>query len=104
MKLQEIIPADVLKRIPPLYSQSEVSDPLVHAEIRVVGLSWTWYVVECDGENQCFGLVDGWEAELGYFNLSELSEAPGALISFGMYRTPVPLSRVQADVAQRRSG
>ena len=36
---------------------------------------WTWYITEMDPQTrQCFGLVDGFERELGYFDLSELAE------------------------------
>ena len=37
--------------------------------------NWTWYITELDRETgQCFGLVEGLETELGYFDLSELAE------------------------------
>ncbi len=37
--------------------------------------NWTWYITEMDPENgQCFGLVEGFERELGYFDLTELAE------------------------------
>ena len=36
---------------------------------------WTWYITEMDPETgQCFGLVDGFEKEIGYFDLTELAE------------------------------
>ena len=36
---------------------------------------WTWYITEMDpATGQCFGLVDGFERELGYFDLRELAE------------------------------
>ena len=36
---------------------------------------WTWYITEMDPQTgQCFGLVDGFERELGYFDLTELAE------------------------------
>ena len=36
---------------------------------------WRWYVTEWDAESGlCFGLVEGFETELGYFDLTELSE------------------------------
>ena len=36
---------------------------------------WTWYITELDPETgQCFGLVDGFEQEIGYFDLTELAE------------------------------
>ena len=36
---------------------------------------WTWYITEWDAETGlCFGLVEGFETELGYFDLTELAE------------------------------
>ena len=40
--------------------------------------NWTWYVAEYDPETgDCFGLVDGLEKELGYFNLKEIQKVKG---------------------------
>ena len=37
---------------------------------------WTWYITEWQAESgQCFGLVEGFETELGYFDLTELADA-----------------------------
>ena len=36
--------------------------------------SWTWYATEFDGKDLFFGLVDGFEKEIGYFSLSELEK------------------------------
>ena len=41
--------------------------------------SWTRYATEFDGEDTFFGLVIGFEVELGYFTLSELREMSEAL-------------------------
>ena len=41
--------------------------------------NWTWYASEFDGEDQLFGLVSGFEVELGYFSLSELQSVRGPL-------------------------
>jgi Protein of unknown function (DUF2958) len=38
---------------------------------------WTWYVIEFDGEDPFFGLVDWFERELGYFSLRELQRTRG---------------------------
>jgi hypothetical protein len=40
---------------------------------------WTWYASEFDGEDTFFGLVSGFEVELGYFSLSELKRVRGKL-------------------------
>ncbi len=36
--------------------------------------NWTWYITEWEAETGlCFGLVEGLETEIGYFDLSELA-------------------------------
>ena len=57
--------------------------------------SWTWYATEFDGKDLFFGLVDGFERELGYFRLSELMSNRGRYgmeIERDLFFTPVPLS------------
>jgi len=41
--------------------------------------NWTWYAVEFDGDDEFFGLVDGFELEWGYFSLSELQAIKGKM-------------------------
>jgi len=42
--------------------------------------NWTWYATEFEEETgNFFGLVDGFESELGYFNLAELEEVTGPM-------------------------
>ena len=41
--------------------------------------NWTWYATEFDGEDIFFGLVDGFEKELGYFSLAELKSTRGPM-------------------------
>ena len=47
---------------------------MVHVKFFTPWTSWTWYGIEFDGEDLCFGLVDGHEEELGYFSLSDWSK------------------------------
>lgn len=42
--------------------------------------NWTWYASEYDPETSvCFGFVQGFEGELGYFSLDELASAKGPM-------------------------
>ena len=65
--------------IPAIYANKNVeSDDDVLAPVKLFSpyANWTWYVTEMDPETgTCFGLVEGFESELGYFDLTELSEA-----------------------------
>ena len=75
----KLITKDVVNRLPVLYSQEEVKDPMVICKFFYPDFSWTWYAIEYDGEDQFFGLVDGFEKELGYFSLMELLSNRGKL-------------------------
>ena len=66
-------------KIPPLYSTDGEDDPIVWCKFFTPDSSWTWYVLEFDGEDTFFGYVDGHYRELGYFSLSELKEVRGKL-------------------------
>jgi hypothetical protein len=64
---------DIRDRIPKLYETDGDDDPPVWAKLYHPLLNWNWYVIEHDGDDTCFGLVDGYEKELGYFSLAELT-------------------------------
>ena len=62
----------LLKKFPMLYETDGGGD-----EVEVIAKffkgGWTWYATEYDeATGEFFGLVDGHEAELGYFILAEL--------------------------------
>ena len=65
--------------IPALYANENVKDydsVLVPVELFSPYGNWTWYATEWDPETgTCFGLIQGFETELGYFSLDELAEA-----------------------------
>jgi len=72
--------------------------------------NWTWYAVSAyrdkeDGDVQFFGFVDGLEAELGYFWLSELKSVRGGLglpVERDLYWTPKTLAQVMREVRSER--
>ena len=69
------------QRLPGLNSQENEADPKIPVKFFNPEGSWTWYAIEFDGEDTFFGLVDGFEKELGYFSLAELAAYRG---SFGL--------------------
>lgn len=69
-----------LKKIPSLYATENETDPVVHVKFFTPDGSWSWYVLEYDSDEKlCFGYVDGFEGELGYFSLEELASVRGGL-------------------------
>ena len=62
--------------------------------------NWTWYPSEYDGEDTFFGLVSGFEVELGYFSLTEIEGIRGHLglpVERDLYFTPKSLRQLQAE-------
>ena len=84
--------------IPLLYATRHHPDPLVLARFFHPNSSWSWYVTEFDGEQEFFGLVAGFEIELGYFLRSELEETGCRLDSSWM---AAPLSIVRSRLRTR---
>ena len=81
--------------VPALYATERDADPTAHACYVHPRSGWAWFVTESDGERTFFGLVSGFEVELGYFDRLEL-ESCGALRLEDW--EPRPLSRVRSEV------
>ncbi len=88
------------KSLPAMYSQEETptGDQIAQVKFFTPDSNWTWYAVEYSPEERMFfGLVDGFEKELGYFSLDELATVRGKLglpIERDRYFTPCKLSEV----------
>jgi len=94
----DLMPDWLRAELPPLYAGEHNPDPLIVCKYFTPDAQWTWYATEFDGEDTLFGLVDGFDIELGYFSLSELQEVRGHLglpIERDLSFTPQPLSAVQ---------
>ena len=67
--------ADNIPAIGATENVADYDDVLARAKLFSPYSNWTWYITEMDRETgQCFGLVEGLERELGYFDLTELAE------------------------------
>jgi hypothetical protein len=75
----KLLTKELLKKLPPLYTNEEVKDPMIIAKFFALGSSWTWFAMEFDGEDTFFGMVHGFEKELGYFSLKELESVKFSL-------------------------
>ncbi len=72
----KLLTKEIAEKLPKLYETEGVPLPekVAHAKLFHPASNWTWYVIEHDGNDTCFGLVVGHETEFGYFSLRELSE------------------------------
>jgi hypothetical protein len=64
------------RNVPLLFSQDGAGDDAIaHMKLFHPELGWSWYIMEYDpDENLAFGLVDGYETELGYISFDELTK------------------------------
>ena len=76
----KLLTQEILDAVPSLYANENV-DPgntLVVAKFFTPWTGWTWYMTEYDPESdRAFGLVEGFEKELGYFSIEELESVTG---------------------------
>ncbi len=125
-KRPKLLDEATAKRLPPLYSNEAIGLNVL-AQVKFFSSGWTWYASEAsavltDGTYKpladidpydpsvedviFFGLVDGFELELGYFSLSELegaNEDTIATIQRDTHFTPKSLQALQDDhLTQRR--
>ncbi len=94
----KLMTADLRTQLPQLYSQEEVDDPKAIAKYFTPDSNWTWYATEFDGKDTFFGLVDGFEKELGYFSLAELESVRGAFglpVERDLWFEPTPISELK---------
>jgi hypothetical protein len=76
----ELLPKEIREKLPPLYANEEIGlAALALVKFFTPDSNWAWYGSEFDGKDTFFGLVSGFEVELGYFLLSELEQARGPL-------------------------
>ncbi len=91
----KLLTKEILGKLPKLYTQEEKGlDAVAIVKFFTPDSNWTWYATEFDGDDLFFGLVDGFEKEIGYFRLSELQSVKGALglpIERDMYFKPKTL-------------
>jgi len=99
MRGHKLMTKELTAKMPELYSQ----DGKGYEATAIVKFfspysNWTWYATEFDGVDTFFGLVDGFEKELGYFSLSELESVTvfGGVpaVERDLYWTPRTLAEV----------
>ena len=94
----KLLTSAILKKLPPLGATGNEEDPVAVVKFFDPMGSWSWYGIEYDPVDRIFfGLVDGFEKELGEFSLDEL-EAVGRSRILGierdLYFKPTPISKL----------
>lgn len=95
-----LLPKSIEKQLPELYATERNPDPIAYVKFFTPDSGWTWYATEYDPETRTFfGLVSGFEVELGYFTLDELKSVRGSLglpVERDLYWKPRRLSEIRS--------
>ena len=91
------------EKIPALRANENAADldaVLAPAKLFSPYNGWRWYITEWDAETGlCFGLVEGFETEWGYYDLTELAEVTvfGGIpaIERDLYWTPKTIGEIR---------
>jgi hypothetical protein len=77
----QLLTKALAEKMPKLYDTEyePLEDKIAAAKFFHPASNWTWYAIEYDGDDLCWGLVHGHEAEFGYFSLTELNQPLGPL-------------------------
>ncbi len=79
----ELLTQEIRDKLPALYAQDgKGGEAIAYVKFFTPDSSFTWYATEGSAEGDdfiFFGLVEGYEKELGYFSLSELKSARGPM-------------------------
>ncbi len=91
--------------LPALYSQDGKGDDTVaHVKFFTPFSNWTWYATEFDpADGTFFGLVDGFELELGNFSLVEMEDVnKGKIqkIERDRHFEPMTLGKIRERIAK----
>jgi hypothetical protein len=101
-----LLDSESREKLPGLYENEEVGlDAKALVKFFSPGSNWTWYASEFDGEDIFFGLVSGFELELGYFSLREMQSVRGPLglpIERDLHYEPRSLKELMEEHRQKR--
>lgn len=97
--MQQLMTEEIAKTAPRLYEQDGAGDPTVYAHYFSCVNGWDWWLLEFDGTDEAFGLVEGYDDELGYFSIKEMEELNRqmgfAAVERDEHFSPKPLSAVR---------
>ena len=99
--MNELIPQEIRKQVPPLYATEDIADPVAYLKLFLDG--WTWYITELsiDGDIAFGFVVSPFGSELGFFSINEIKDIEGSIgLGFerDLYFKPTPLSKIKKEI------
>jgi len=95
----KLLPPKIAKKLPSLSTAIDQGmNAIAQVKFFTPDSGWTWYATGYDGKDIFYGLVFGFEKEMGNFSLSELESVRGPLglpVERDFYFKPTPLSQLK---------
>lgn len=97
----KLMTKELEQQLPKLYAQEKKGDnAIVYVKYFDIFSQWEWYGMEYDPKDRLFfGLVKGFETELGYFSLDEL-EGLGERIERDLYFQPKTIKELRKELRE----
>ncbi len=104
----KLLTQEIRKKLPGLYTQEgKGGKAIAYVKFFTPDSNWSFFATEFDGEDTFFGLVEGFEKELGYFSLNELQQTKGPLglsIERDLYWKPKTLEEIAPEMFASENG
>lgn len=104
----KLLTKEITKKLPALYATDNQGwEAIAQVKFFSIVSEYRWYATEFDGEDTFFGLVAGFNTELGYFSLSELLSVheklgiPFPVIERDLSFTPRSLKDIKKDIEEK---
>ena len=102
----KLLTKELRKLLPPLYfTEKKNVKPLAVVKFFSPSTGWKWYATEFDGEDTFFGLVVGFETEIGYFSLKELEQVrvfgDVPAVERDLSFQPTPLAEIKTELVNQ---
>jgi hypothetical protein len=77
--MKNLLTKELAEKLPKFYATEDepLEDKVAVAKFFHPVSNWTWYAIEYDGEDTCWGLVSGFETEFGYFHSQSSASCSG---------------------------
>jgi hypothetical protein len=107
--MPRLLTGELRKVLPKLREQEGSDDPVVYAIFFFPLIGWIWLAIEGEPRGNdfiFFGYVIGFEAEFGYFALSELEDVniDGLKVERVEHFEPTPLETIRGHIAPDACG
>ena len=81
----KLLTKEITKKATEQFDKGSDMEQMIVAKYFDKGGDWQWFLMNMEDENYCWGIVKGFEVEMGSFSLTELEEVLGRRLERDLY-------------------